>query len=596
MNSKSTWVWFTIAAVLLAAVFGVEKYWCQPPPGLVALLPEFRTRAITSVQFAPSGQLEIRADRTNGTWQLVKPIHYPAQAAAVDTLLQALERLAPAYTIPATELRTRKNADVEFGFHQRNTLTLHTGDFRQQLIIGARTAHGDQLYVQVVGAESVFVVDARLLQLLPGHVDDWRDTGLVDLRNLLFDHLVISNAAIVLHLKQESTNAPWRLTNPLSARADNFRLMELLQQLHTTRVTGFVTDDPRGDLDSYGFTTPELELALMHGTNTVTAVQFGKSPTNDSTLVYARRSGFPTVVTVARQAIEPWFAPLEKFRDPYLITRQRPVDEIEVRGPDHYVLQRVSTNAWKLADSDLPVDAGFVAQMLVAFVAAPIVEFKDSITEADLPRYGLTEPARVIKLRGKPAPGTTNSLIAELAFGQVNANDRVAYVRRADENPVYAISLADHARLSVAPWQLRDRRIWRFSETNVVRVLVRQENRVVDVRRLGENSWTFAAGSQGILNSGAVEEAVRRFGELDSAGWLSREEADREKYGFLPHPLTVTFELKDGTKHVVEFGGQSVDNYPFAAVKLGAETWIFECPLVSFELLKFALLRAGSNP
>src|SRR5207247_167620 len=124
----------------------------------------------------------------------------------------------------------------------------------------------------------------------------------------------------------------------------------------------------------------------------------------------------------------------------------------------------------------------FVGELLLALVAAPIVQFNDSITDADLPKYGLAEPARRILLRGKSANGGTNTPLVELLLGDVK--EGLAYVRRADENPVYAIGLKDYERLTKAPWQLRARQVWRFSETNVVRVTVQYGEHLIDVRRL----------------------------------------------------------------------------------------------------------------
>lgn len=594
MNSKSTWVWITIAAVLFAAVVGVEKFGRKPVPGLVALLPEFQAAAATSVQFTPAGQLEIRAERTNHTWQLIKPILYPAQAASIDSLLLALERLAPALTISAAEIRQQTNSDAAFGFDRRTTLTLYAGTQSRQLVIGSRTAQGEQLYVQVVGTEGVFVVDARLLQFLPGKVDDWRDTGLIDLRSIAFDRITVSNATTPLQLAQANTNSLWRLTAPLAARADNLRLIDSLQKLHLTRVISFVTDDPRSDPESFGFQTPELELTFTQGTNVVAALQFGKSPTNDSTQVYARRAGFPTVVTVEKQLLEPWLAPLEKFRDPYLLTRQRMIDEIAVSGPENFTLQRVATNSWKLADSELPIDPGFVGQMLITLVAAPIVEFRDAITEADLPKYGLTTPVRQIILRAKAPNSPTNDTLAELALGEVK--DGIGYVRRADENPVYGIGAADYGLLARPAWKLRDRKIWRFSKTNVVSVTAVQAGRTIELLRNGENSWRFGASSQGILNGAGVEETVIRFGELDALNWVGRGEEQRATFGFGENKLSLTIEMKDGTKHDVEFGGMTEDGYAYGAVKLGEQPWFFECPKAPFEMLSFYLLKAAATP
>src|SRR6478736_3275284 len=358
MNSKSTWVWITIAAVLLAAVVGVEKYWRQAPPGLVALLPGFKAADVTSVKYIPAGQLEIRADRTNSTWQLVKPITFPAQTASIDALVTALQQIAPAQTISGAELRQRTNADEEFGFNNRSTLTLVSGADRRQLYLGSRTAPGDGVYVQIVGVEGVFVVDSQLLQLLPTKSDDWRNTTLVDLRGQLLDHITVTNANITVQLHQATTNELWRLTAPMSARADNLRLVDAMQKLHTTRVMQFVTDAANADLDAYGFHTPELALTLANGTNILSGLVFGKSPTNDSTLIYVRRAGSPSVLTVEREPLRPWLAPLNEFRDPHLVTLVRPVQEVQVTGSEGFTLHRTATNTWRLADSDLPVDVG----------------------------------------------------------------------------------------------------------------------------------------------------------------------------------------------------------------------------------------------
>lgn len=585
MNSKSTWVWITIAAVLIAVVFGVEKFWRQPPPGLVAVLPGFKAASVTSVQYIPAGQLEIRAERTNQIWQLVKPISFPAQAASIDALLTALQQLAPAQTISGAELRQRANADEEFGFNNRSTLTLLNEQGRRQIYLGSRTAPGDGIYVQVVGVEGVFVVDSQLLRLLPAKPEDWRDTALVDLRRLVFDRITVSNASIVVELQQPATNELWRLVTPMSARADNLRLGEALQKLHATRVVQFVTDAANADPDAFGFHAPELELTLAHGTNVLTMLQFGKSPSNDSTLIYARRIGSPSVFTVEREPLQPWLASLNAFRDPHLVTLLRPVAELQVTGGESFTLQRSATNAWRLLDSDLPVDAGFANELLLTLVTAPIQKFSDSITAADLPEYGLTEPIRRILLRGQPQNGGTNNVIAELAFGEPKGG--LVYVRRADENPVYAINITDYARLAVAGWQLRDRQIWRFPATNVIRLIVQRGERKCDLRRVGAGAWAFAPGSQGVVNVGEVEKTVKGLSVLDAGAWVGRGEEHRASFGFNSATnLQVMLELKDGTRHEIEFGGLTADGYPYAVVKLAGETWICEFPMALYFMLQ----------
>lgn len=595
MNSKSTFVWITIAAVLAGAIFGVQKFGRKPAPGLVALIPGFRADKVTSVAFTPAGQLEIRAERTNALWRLVKPVSYPAQAASVEALLNALEKLAPAHTISGVEVRQRKNSDAEFGFDARTTLALMIGEESRQLRIGSLTAPGDQVYVQVVGSDGVFVVDAQLLKLLPAKMDDWRDTGLVDLRGMIFDHIVVSNATAVIELQRDATNLLWRLTRPMQARADNFRLADSIQKLHGTRVKHFVTDDAKGGGDNFGFINPELELSLVRGTNALATLQFGKSPTNDPALIYARREGFDAIVTVERQSLELWFSAVNQFRDPHLVTLLTAPSEIEVRDAEPFTLQRISTNGWRLVDSDMPVDKEFVRELMLTISTGRITQFKDSITEADLPKYGLVKPKRQIVLRSAASDKTsTNTVIADLAFGEIKEGN--VFVRRADENPVYAIGVEDYARLAVSAWQLRQRAVWRFDVNDVVRAVVQQGDFKTDLRRMGTNSWVFAPGSQGQLNSAAVEETIHRLGLLDAGAWVGRSEEDAAQFGFGTTNLNVMVELKDGTKHEVEFGGKSAYNYPYAKVKIGGQSWFFEFPIVVHEYIKFYLPLPATKP
>ncbi len=592
MNSKSTWVWITLAAVLGAAIFGVEKFSRKPAPALVALVPGLRADKVTSVQFTPAGQLEIRATRTNGTWRLAKPISYPAQAASIEALLGGLEKLSPSHTISGAEVRQRKNSDAEFGFDARTTLTLMIGEESRQLRIGSRTAHGDELYVQVVGSDGIAVVDAQLLKLLPSKMDEWRDTGLVDLRGMMFDRIIVSNATAVIELQRDATNLLWRLMRPMAARADNIRLANSIQKLHGTRVKGFVSDDPKSDGEGFGFQNAELELTLVSGTNILAGLQFGKSPTNDSSLVFARRVGFDAVVTVERQAIEPWLAAVNQFRDPHLVTLLAPPQEIEVRDKESFMLQRTTTNAWRIVDSDMPVDSEFVREVMLTLTTGRIVQYKDSITEADLPKYGLAKPVRQIVLRSTPSKAgasATNGVLAELSFGEVK--DGTVFVRRSDENSVYAIGIEDYARLAVSAWHLRERAVWRFHESDVARVAVQQGERKTALRHTGTNAWAFESGSQGVINVGAVEETIHRFGLMDVSAWVDRGEEAGTLYGFggTNTNMVVTVELKNGSKHEVEFGGKSADNYPFAKVMIGGQPWFFEFPIVVYEYIKFAL-------
>lgn len=600
MNLRSTWIWIGLAALLAAGIFVVEKLDTKPVVQPIPLLSDFKADEITSVQVTLTDGSGMRVEGSNGVWQLTNPIVYPAQVASIEGLLKILEDLKPATIIPPNEVRQRPHADEEFGFaNPQATLTLLGGKGLRLLKIGARTAPGDQVYVQVVGVEGVYVMDADLLRALPRKLDDWRDTGLINLSGLLFDHLTVSNASSVLELQRDPTQALWQLTRPVPARASNLRLYESLLKLHALRVTRFVTDDPKADLDSFGLQTPALELTIANNTNLLARLQFGKSPTNDSTQVFARRVGFNAIVTVPRSLLEPWQGTFNQFRDPHLVALPTNVTQIEIRSAEPFTLQRNPGNGWRVVGQELPVDAGLVDELIAALNRLEIVQFKDSITEPDLPAYGLTAPVRQIIISA-PGPGTngvTNVVLAALSFGSTNAGN--IYVRRTDENPVYAVAWTNFQNLPAAAWQMHPRSLWNFDASDVTRILVQQGDRRRELLHAGTNTWVLAPGSSGVLDGvrmTAIEETAHRFGKLAATVWVGRGDELRSRLGFGTNSLALTFELKTGAKHQIEFGGLSPENYPYAAVKLDGQTWFFEASLALYQLVLYSLALPANAP
>ena len=585
MNSKTTGIWFLIAAALFALIFIFEHFLRPAAAESSAILPELRPAAVTSVQVIPSGALEIRADRTNGAWLLTKPIAYPAQPAAIEALLDALQKLTPATRINAAELRNHRNADLEFGFETpRVSLVIETGGQRRQLLVGNKTPPGDQVFLRVVGVDGAFVADADWLKFIPHSANDWRDTALVNANNSGLDWIVLTNGAKAIELRRDATNHFWRMIRPFPARADAERITDALQHLQTARVTQFIPDDPKADPAAFGLQPADLDLWLGHGTNFISAIHVGKSPTNDPTQVYARRERWTAIVTTAKEPLSPWRGPVNYFRDSHLLELTAPVAEIEVQGQDNFTLQRQGSNHWQMAGEQFPVDAENAQLFIKALAGMRIPEsgfVKDVVTAPDLPTYGLETPMRQITLRS--AAGDTNRAMVQLFFG-TNQNNEV-FVRRADEDFVYAVTAEDFNRLPEAAWEFRERRIWNFTEGDVAQITIHQNGQTRQIVRTGPNKWSFAAGSQGIVNPPAIEETTHRLGELTAAGWVGHNVTEPEKFGLKPENLSLTVELKDGAKCSVDFGAELPSQTALAAVTLDGERWVFVFPPALYQFV-----------
>jgi hypothetical protein len=581
MKSKTTVIWFVLAAALFAFIWIFEHYFQPAAPVVSSLLPGLRASAVTGIQISPAGAPEISVIRTNGVWQLEKPIAYSAQSAGIETLLAAVEKLVPVLRLTAGDLRGHKNADHEFGFETPQFfVVIQAGEQSWQLRVGNMTAPGDGVYVRVVGGDGAFVTDTAWLQLLPHSAGDWRDTALVAAAGVC-DWIVITNGAkaIELELRRDPTNHLWHMIRPWPARADSLRITVALQQLRMARVTQFVSDNPKEDLAAFGLQPAELDVWLGRGTNYFAAVHAGKNSPENPAQIFVRREGSGAVLATAKESLLPWRGTVNDFRDPQLFELTAPVAEIEVRGETNsagFTLQLSGTNSWSVAGEKFPADADNVSAFVRTLAGFRVLEFvKDFNTALDLQSRGLAPPARTITLR--TVAGDTNSVLAQLLFGATETNK--VFVKRADEGFVYALTTNDFNQLPENGWEFRNRRIWSFSETNVAKVTLHQGGKTRQLLRTGANSWSPAPGSQGIIDPLAVEETVHRLGELAATGWVGRNFPAPEKFGLNTNNLELTVELKTGEKRIVDFGGVVPQSQTvFAAVTLDGERWTFVFP------------------
>lgn len=589
MNPRHTWIWLALAAGLFSFIVFYERGIKPPDAGPRKVLPGLVLSDIRAVQVLPRGQLAIYAARTNGEWNLTQPMHYPAEQGRIDGFLTVLSNLTATTYIPREELKNVAEEDVEYGFNEPQ-FSVMLGNQQQHFLIGNATAFGDQVFLKVVGNDGVFVVDGRLLQWFPKQANDWRQRAVVPWEKITFDRFVVANAGKILDLQVNPESRRWHIVSPMSTRADMVKVKVALQRLGGLVVQQFVSDDPKTDLEAFGLQTPELTLTFYRGTNELTSIDFGRSPTNAPELAYARAEGRSSIVTVPRASYEQWLASnSESFRsffDRHLVTFTAMPDSIEVHGKDDFTLERIPNNVWRVTPQGFDADPGLMAGFLAALTnlqGAQIV--KEVVTKPDLAAYALASPEVQYTLRAartNAAGILTNTVLAQVSFGVTNQ----LYARRSNDEFVFTVEAASITNLPWISWQMRDRQIWKFSEDEVAGVTVHQNGKEWQIVRAGPATWKVAPGHQGVLDDVsaiAIEETVHRLGELSAAVWTRRGEPDDDEYGFKQRDYSVTVELKNGEKKQVHFGTDAPSRFPYGKVELAGETWIFEFPWLTFQ-------------
>lgn len=584
MNSRTTWLLLGLAALLGAFILVWERHVAGPARAPRLLLPGFEPRAVTAIQVRAAGQSELLATRTNGGWHLAKPIPYPAQPQRIELFLESLRTAQPVATFTPRELAAQPDWERDFGFEEPlATLDLFHAGGRRQILFGARTPPGDHVYVEVIGRPGVLLMPASLLEAVPTKPGAWRDPALLDWAHLAFDRIIAVNGPRTTELQRDGTNGTWRLPR-LQARADGPLIEELLQRLRTTPIQEFIADGPDLDLEPFGLRTPELTLNFLSGTNSLARLHLGRSPTNDAALAFARRSGLASVFTVPLEPFAPWRAPAADFRDRQLVRFAAVPRELEVIADDTFRVRPDSNGVWRVEPAGWVADTNYLADVFVTLGRMQIVSFeKDVVTEPDLPRFGLAPPFRQFILHGAQRDP---SAPLHLSFG-TNTADRML-VKRADEDSVYAVLTAEFNKLPAASWELRDRHVWSFPVDELVRVSVEKGGQRRDLLRHGSNSWSLAEGSFGAINVFGVEETASRLANLRAAWWVlpHPEPAKLPDFGFGEPAYRVVLLTRDGQRREVRFGGTAPNQFPFALVPVGGETWLCEFPWDTFQFIE----------
>jgi hypothetical protein len=604
MNSKIT-VWLVVLTLgLLGYIYFVDLHTplaARRAAGPRALLSELDLAKVTGLEIAQSNQV-IRAERVGEHWQLTTP-KYPAQSLAITSFLNVLTNLHRESEIPAQDIVSKSGGLSPFGLDPpAATIRIQSGSHSLQLRVGSKTLLGDRVYVQPVG-DGVFMTDASLLQHLPASVNQWRNPMLAQGAGLGFDRVAITVGARSLKLERDNTNQLWRLVEPMVTRADFSRVEYLIQQLRAARVTRFVTDDPTDDLDTYGQQTPEADLRLQSGSNTVFEVQFGKSPTNDPAQVYARPMTHTNVVLISRELADLVEKPYTEFRDRVLVSfRPSAVDRIEGKADEAFAVERQGTNGWDIVQPfRAPADRELMQQFVEGLSKLEIIGFEKDFP-VDFGPYGLAKPIRqyVLKSAITTPVGPTNQTLAEVDFGTnpTNELDKV-YCRRLDESSVYVVRSMDMLNLERTAYRLRDRQIWTFAPSNVVKITAVQRGQTNEwVRDVATHLWGHTDG----MANAALEETVHRLSTLHADYWSGFGAADAKLYGIADSKYQITLDLNEAGKprHLsVTFGKLAMSGQPYAAVVLEQnQPVIFKFPIKVYEFVAQYLRvpTAGGEP
>jgi hypothetical protein len=240
---------------------------------------------------APSGEKLIDIQKgSQDEWRILSPRKLKADETVMRAILTSLGDATPEDSIPnpaqlADYGLNTASAQAEFIFKDGSSQTLMMGD---------KGIGGASVYVKPLNQSSVYLVASYVAGNLTKTIDDLRDHSLIQTDLVQAGRLTVTHGGKTLELVKDK-DSNWKLTRPISTKADTMKVRDVLTAVNDLRVDQFETDHP-SDLKVYGLSPPSVVLEIGGA----------KSGAKDQTLyigrdklkttdVFAQMKGSPTV-------------------------------------------------------------------------------------------------------------------------------------------------------------------------------------------------------------------------------------------------------------------------------------------------------------
>lgn len=340
----------------------------------------FPPESVDALEVQVHGTNVARLERDDAGWRLVAPYAAPADAAAVARLVDVATVLPLGDMRTEEELAELREDFTDFGLAGAGEvqLRLHAGAAEAQVVFGARTASGKEVYARTVGLRNVFTLPVEALDAVPPDADGFRQRMLVSCPREEIAGIDL-RAPGSPFVKLVRGRTAWTLVAPAEAPADAAAVTALADGLAGARVAGFVLPSAanpapgaEGDaikpsaLTPYGLAVDAGHAVTVRASSGASEqVVFGaRAGTN---LVYALIHNGTAVVTLDAAVADLCRTGGAAFRD----TRVFPLDDGArlksislTEGTLVYVLAQDAKGVWRLeAPVAAPADPAAAAAM-----------------------------------------------------------------------------------------------------------------------------------------------------------------------------------------------------------------------------------------
>jgi Domain of unknown function (DUF4340) len=549
VSGKKTLVWAIILLALAAFYYTYEIQGGQKRQEAASkreLLFHFAADEVTGFTVKRE-QETVRAEKRDGHWYLTEPLtvrgddqkyneltRYVADLHHTRVVEEQPQSLEPyGLATPLLEIQ----------------VTLKDQSKPLILRLGTTNPTGGSYYAQVEGRVPIYLVSGVAKDVLDASLHALRDKIVLAFTPAEVQEIQLArgtDAPVVVQRQAEDT---WRLTAPVSAKADAQQVRAMIQRLHDVKVQAFIAEDAV-DLESYGLQTPAWHVSLNIGQDHVPlTLSLGKVD-SERKGVYAKRDDDAARVFLLPQDL---WDNLPKtataLRDKTLMKYEREhITRLEIQAPnEHMVITSIGPRQYTMEQPvQTPGDGDAIYSLLWDIQDLKAKDFVAETPDA-LDLYGLDAPRQRITVWEK-APAAQEATQHELLLGAEAPDGQGIYARLGEGPVIYLVGNTEAQRImSKTAFDLRNKKIFAFTADKVQKIHVQYPAANFTVERHG-NTWKLTEPQkQDIPQRWKVDHVLYELSTLEYAKIVADSPDDRSRYGLDTPQVQITMWQQDGS-------------------------------------------------
>lgn len=520
-------------------------------------------------------------------WDMYAPFSARVDQGAVLRLLDAFESARVTDALSFQELRRRELSLREFGLNPAHTrVELNGPQQHDQLLFGAFSPLGSDIYVRMNQLDQILVVPAGLYIQLPRTADDIRSRRLAHGDRTLVRSVEL-RAPGRPFIKLSKDTGTWRLVQPATAPASDAKVEALLDSLFAAHVERFIWPTVSNVMDVaetesalktrmslYGFGADSgVQVQVQEaGSPAPAKIVFGRPLDSADELTYVLMQGGDAIGAVSNAVTDAFRLLPSDLRDPRLFLEMPgSIRRLHVYFGDTLFVLSQTNAVWRL---DAPV-SGLADQAVVKDMVERLVRLNAEMIDEDA--TGVSARMRV----EQSVPISHVELFSEQASWRfmIAPDDaqgggyRITFTNAPTVFRVASSNVPSALVSQAGLLSLRDKAMLVLSAKSLRRITVRGGQGVIAsvCRDQDRSAWRLGEGQSGQLNADRLGILLDRLETLkaDRIERLGLPPEGLDAYGLRAPWLEISVDVdaNDAVRKTLLIGNEAGFGYRYAMVR-----------------------------